>query len=282
MLHVTNGDSAVRAISEAMRSNDVLPWRDVLHEGPTPAGLSLEKMSDVRAKFLAECGWATYKALRREMGGRDTALLTAPTITLWFEHDLYDQLQLIQILSALSKRKPETHLICTDQYLGPLNAAQMAELWKLRKPVSQAQFALGDRAWTAFCSPDRTALETLLTENLSDLPFLEAALRRHLADFPSETNGLSLTDRYILEAVTEGAENFKQIFQAYWKKDEPRFMSDSVLEMRVKKLTRVRKPLLTAPPIKLTETGRKVLDGELNHVELNGIDRWLGGVHLKS
>src|SRR6478752_6215362 len=101
MIHVTNGDSVVRAIGEAMRSHDVLPWRDVLHEGPPPEGLTLEKMSDVRAQFLAECGWATYKSVLREMGGRDTALLTAPTVTLWFEHDLYDQLQLIQILSAL-------------------------------------------------------------------------------------------------------------------------------------------------------------------------------------
>ena len=74
MLHVTNGDSAVNPIREATRSNDVLPWRDVLHEGPTPADLTLEKMSDVRSRFLADCGWAKYKDIRREMGGRDAAL----------------------------------------------------------------------------------------------------------------------------------------------------------------------------------------------------------------
>jgi hypothetical protein len=27
--------------------------------------------------------------------------------------------------------------------------------------------------------------------------------------------------------------------------------------------------------------GRKVLAGELNHIHLNGLDRWHGGVHLK-
>jgi hypothetical protein len=282
MLHVTNGDSSVNAIGEAVRSNEVLPWRDVLHEGPTPAGLRLEQMSDVRARFLAECGWGKYKDVRREMGGRDTALLTAPRITLWFEHDLYDQLQLIQILSALTTRHPEVSLICTDQYLGPMNAAQMAALWKLRQPVSPVQLSLGHRAWVAYCSPDRVAIETLLTEDLSALPFLAAALRRHLEDFPSEKNGLSLTDRYILETVTEGAETFKQIFNAYQKKDEPRFMGDSILEKRLQKLTKVRKPLLTPPPVKITEVGRQVLAGELNHVQINGIDRWLGGVHLKS
>src|SRR3954468_12454880 len=172
MLHITNGDSAVAGISEVTRSNQVLPWRDVLHEGPTPAGLTLEQMSDVRARFLADWSGRKYKELRREMGERDTALLTAPQITLWFEHDLYDQLQLIQILSALAVRKAEVQLICTNQYLGPMQAAQMAELWQDRQPVSAAQFALGTEAWAAFCAPDRAGLDALLTEDLSALPFL--------------------------------------------------------------------------------------------------------------
>ena len=32
--------------------------------------------------------------------------------------------------------------------------------------------------------------------------------------------------------------------------------------------------------LSLTETGRKVLAGELDRVAAIGIDRWLGGVHL--
>ena len=30
----------------------------------------------------------------------------------------------------------------------------------------------------------------------------------------------------------------------------------------------------------LTDAGRRVLDGAADHVALNGIDRWIGGVHL--
>jgi len=128
MLHVTNDDATVNPIRETTRQNDVLPWRDILHEGPTPAGLTLEKMSDVRARFLADCGWATYKELRREMGGRDSAILTEPQITLWFQHDLGDQQKLIQILSALAARKAEVQLIFTNQYMGPMEAHQTTAL----------------------------------------------------------------------------------------------------------------------------------------------------------
>jgi hypothetical protein len=31
----------------------------------------------------------------------------------------------------------------------------------------------------------------------------------------------------------------------------------------------------------ITETGRKVIDGRADYIDLNGIDRWPGGVHLK-
>ena len=34
-------------------------------------------------------------------------------------------------------------------------------------------------------------------------------------------------------------------------------------------------------PVTNTDTGREVLEGRADHMALNGIDRWLGGVHLK-
>jgi hypothetical protein len=50
-------------------------------------------------------------------------------------------------------------------------------------------------------------------------------------------------------------------------------------------------PLLNAEPadrpvdretsLRLTDTGVRVLAGTADHVTLNGIDRWVGGVHLR-
>ncbi len=41
ILNITNGDSAVELMRKAGISGEYLPWRDVLHDGPVPAGLSL-------------------------------------------------------------------------------------------------------------------------------------------------------------------------------------------------------------------------------------------------
>jgi hypothetical protein len=278
MLHVTNGDSAVHAIEQATGSRHVLPWRDILHEGPTPAGLGLEQMSDIRARFLADCGFGKYKELRREFGLRDKALLEADGVTLWFDHDLYDQLQLIQILSAIPKTKAT--LICSDIYVGELDAEQMAKLRLLRSPVTESQFELARRAWDAFCAPDPSDLRKLVEEDTSALRFLGAALRRHLEEFPDETTGLGRSDSQILRAVADGARSFHEIFAATAQREEPRYMGDAPFKFYIDRLTNCRRPLLTEKPIQLTDTGVKVQSGELNYISLNGLDRWLGGVHL--
>ena len=56
MLHLTNGDSTAGLLHRIGITGSVIAWRDILHEGPTPAGLALEAMSDVRARFLASIG----------------------------------------------------------------------------------------------------------------------------------------------------------------------------------------------------------------------------------
>ena len=39
-------------------------------------------------------------------------------------------------------------------------------------------------------------------------------------------------------------------------------------------------PVVAATPVRLAEAGASVLAGEADLVRLNGIDRWIGGVHL--
>jgi hypothetical protein len=291
MLHLTNGDSAAVPLRRTGVSGTVIAWRDILHEGPVPSGLALEGMSDVRARFLTSIGEGSFPDIRRDLGARDAALRSARQVVLWFEHDLYDQLQLLQILATLSEQ-PETtaELICIGAFpgvepfhgLGQLTSPQLASLWPARRKVSQAQLSLGSRAWKAFSSPDPLALRALVASDLSELPFLRAAFERHLEEFPSEPDGLSRTDRQLLRVVDGGNETFDAIFRAYMALEPAPFQGDSVIKLHLDALTHARTPLLTREPIHLTPAGKRVLAGEVDARQLNGIDRWLGGVHLKS
>lgn len=289
MLHLTNGDSAAGTLRQTGVTGEVIAWRDILHEGPVPAGLTLEAMSDVRARFLADAKAGPFAELRRQFGARDAALRAARNVVLWFEHDLYDQLQLLQILATLAEQ-PETmaELIVIGEFpgvvpfygLGQLSAPQLASLWPQRQRVTAGQLALGARAWKAFTSPDPIALRELVAGDLAALPFLPAALQRLLEEFPADPDGLSRTERQILKAVAAGHRTFAAIFEANQRQETAPFMGDTTVRDRIERMVRMRTPLLTPEPYILTPGGMCVHAGELDVRDLNGIDRWIGGVHV--
>ena len=90
-LIITNGDSTVDIMHKAGFDADILPWRDILHEGPVPATPDLDSLSTVRATFLADAFNMPLQDIVHDCQERDQALRrfgNYDEITLWFEHDL--------------------------------------------------------------------------------------------------------------------------------------------------------------------------------------------------
>jgi hypothetical protein len=238
MLHVTNGESV--SLAETGLGGEVLCWRDSLH------------------------------------GEGEPAELDASEIVLWFEHDLFDQAQLIEILARLHGR-PGVSLICTDRYLGTLTGEQLRELWPLRHAVTDQEYGLGAAAWAAFRSGDSGAIEMVLAGDTSALPFLAGALRRHLQQLPSVENGLARTERQILEIAAEGGHTFRTLFPALAAREERIFLGDDRVRAWIRGLVECRVPLLAVEDgvYRVTEAGREVLARRADHVELNGTRvRW--------
>ena len=73
-LHITNGESAGNTLRQTTLGGAVLPWQDVLHEGPVPAQPRRELLG-TRARFLVGCGWGRQQALLSSFVRRDRQLL---------------------------------------------------------------------------------------------------------------------------------------------------------------------------------------------------------------
>ncbi|MDP6117900.1 MAG: DUF1835 domain-containing protein [Planctomycetota bacterium] len=311
MLHITNGDSVTGTMKAANLPGTYLPWRDVLHDGPVPAGKSLNEMSEVRAQFVQSLGWESPDALE-DFRRRDRALEQShleDEIILWFEHDLYDQLQLIQLLDWFARHgtgSASLSLICIGDFpgiekflgLGQLAPNQLLSLWGTQQAVTRDQLHLGRRAWEAFTSPDPMTIQEFLKEDTSALPFLDGALTRHLEQFPSVKNGLSRTEQQILEALAPGfSQRPVDLFGHDTDMEQRVFFGDLSFFMHLNRLARG-----VSPPIEMefghsdqgdsgradylkqsvfiTDQGRSVLSGKVDNVAINGIDRWIGGAHL--
>jgi hypothetical protein len=292
VLIITNGDLAVSALEAAGFSDPVLPWRDVLHDGPVRGGLSLEALSTERARFVADAGWGRLGEIEHTFRRRDAELIGAgrqDEVVLWFEHDLYDQLQLFQLLDwfAEPERRPSRlSLICTDRFLTEMSGDRLRELFAMRTTATQAQLILGRAAWRAFTSPVPTEITALLERNSSALPFLASALVRLLEEYPGVQDGLSRSERQILRLVNDGANKPADVFQRAQLLEEAQFLGDLSFFQYLRRMIQSKCPLLRESvdegkrTVYLTEDGEAALRGQLDWVTAGAIDKWIGGVHL--
>ncbi|HJQ11580.1 MAG TPA: DUF1835 domain-containing protein [Gemmatimonadaceae bacterium] len=305
-LNITNGDVAVGSLSDAGIEGKIIAWRDVLHEGPVDASLSLEELSKQRARFIASNDWDDFVHVSGNFVERDRMIQHLDyfdEVVLWFEDDLYDQLQLIQLLDFFSNGAADgkkLSLIMVDGYIPPLSADELRRLDTERPPVRPEQLALAKRAWTAFGSSDPTRIEKVLQQQTSELPYLAAALVRHLEEFPSTVNGLSRSEREALTAIDEGHTTPVAAFLEVAKKQESIFLGDLVFYSYLERLSGDDNPLLTwrdgspvvAPTVAesrefvngemtVTPLGRDVLAGKKDWQDINTEPRWLGGVEIK-
>jgi hypothetical protein len=303
MLHVTNGTAIIPAMREAGVPGAIVSWDDVLHEGPVPFGLTPDAMRERRAAFLAACGWGSMDAIGRRLAERDAAFdqaigppssaspRPADEIVLWFERDLFDQLQRLQILDRLPiDGPPRVTAVPDDEYLGQLTPARFQGLFAARRDVTSAERLAARDAWTAFCAPDPSRLVEVLPR-VANLPHLGTALRRHLQQFPSMQNGLSRTEQQALEALAGGARLMRDVYvHSHHEREDAIFMGDTVFLVHLAALRDNPVPLIRTrgleahlrldDEVELTDDGRQVLEGRTDRVRLCGINRWLGGVEL--
>lgn len=304
MLHITDGESVAGTLRQSTIPGVVSTYGDLMYEGPARAGLHDQAWFEMRAQFMANAGYAALENARNYLKACENALTAFSQhdeVVLWLDNKLSNQLILIKVLDWFSRRslgKVKLSLICIGQYtgldhflgLGALNADQLASLADTRLSVDEAQYRTAQAAWAAFTSPDPTEIERFIATGTSALPFVAAALRRHLEQFPSVDNGLSRTERQALLAIHEhGVLSGRQLFVAVQRQEERVFMGDLSFYRVMTDLSEARHSLIqmsdpsehSLGSVTITEAGRSVIEGRADHIDLNGIDRWIGGVHLK-
>jgi RNA polymerase sigma factor (sigma-70 family) len=305
-LHVANGTCTTRTIEAAGIPGTTSIWADPLYEGPVPGNVTDDELVEVRTRFLAPPGGGDpvndMRRWRRVIERHDAY----DELILWFEHDLFDQLALIQLLSWVHDRLPEqkpVSLICVGSFpgrpifkgLGELTPDELASLLETRQPVIDAQYALAAHAWAAFRQPTPVALDDLRREDTASLPYLAAALRRFLQEYPWTTDGLSRTERRLLTLAGDpGGIDLRAAFPRMHEGEDVYYVTDGSLMELADVLSRSQPALLAFTPgeqsqrpvvhgaVALTATGRSILAGERDRIATCGLDRWLGGVHVQA
>lgn len=306
LLIITNGDNAADQLREAGIGNVVLPWRDVLNEGPVPTGDD-KQLACIRAKYLAIGNSDTPASIKKNMLARNKVISEHEKfdrIELWFEHDLYDQLQILEILDMLFRagRFHSVFLVQAPTYLGTQGADKIGRFAELGLPVLDRMFAFASKAWAAYRSETPEQVDQIRREAIPGFPFMGQALERVLQELPDK-DGLSRTERQILYSLNRGASRPGILFAQVLNMEEAAFLGDWSFFKILNGLQFCDRPALTGlpqrfqpkmfedgdqrkefitAPLHLTEFGKKLLDGTADFTQENGIDKWWGGTKLTS
>ena len=261
VLHVVPGDAlaAEIALAVGLPVEELLPWRDVLYDGPVLASLNAAELAEVRATHLAGRGWGTESDLLTSIDERDQLLDTArrrsAPIVLWFEPDLVCALALAQVADRLAGHSAPVWLVSVPHRVGRnLHAA-----WRRRD-----RFDPRPDAFAALRSPDPRAW--------AGVP----AFTRLLAELPDVRTGLSRLQREILAVLRFGPLPPSELFVAVSAKERPPWIGDQPLWAAADDLAPLVRRLADGRYANSPD-GAGVLAGRSTRPTT---DRWLGGVHL--
>ena len=320
MLHITNGDSIANTLRESAVPGQKAAFREDLTSGPALPGLSTNEWLRLRADFLSQAYGGPVQecidGLTKQLTVLESSDQHQETV-LWFGQDMNCQIHLIYLLNWFAERRPAgafkgtpnaktLSLICIGEFpgvehlicLGELNAEQLDSLFVTRHEITGNEFDLARQAWAAYSSNDPTPVEALIKRDTSALPFLKAALSLHLTRFPSSKNGLGLVENWALEQVRSDPKDAGALFARFAPTHPASGVTDTQFWRSLRQMSECAEPLLvmtgirtdaTFDPlqwhssrIEITPLGLDVLQGQKDFVELNGIDIWLGGVHLQT
>lgn len=298
-LHVRCGSDIQGRLQEAGFVGDFLEYSDPLCQGPVLPG---DNALAARVAFVAKAYGArvgqSKEQTAQKLGRAEEALRQAADrydrIVIWVEEDSYDQINLIRCLKEFAKKPPDRlELVSASSpgggrfvALGHLAPDALGLLWRKRQTLSRAEMMFAVSAWDMFASPNPCALAKLAKNGSPHLLHFSAALMRHCRELPGLDDGLGLTERLILQILSEGPQTVDQIFRILTDEKEPApWLGDVMLAHIVDQMRYATPPIFLNhhdKTLSLTAMGKAVLARKIDWLALSPPERWVGGVRIPS
>jgi hypothetical protein len=261
----------------------------MLCEGKTLSTVGSETFWKTRFEFLnknykVSKSWFVEKTLKeyRSLCNHNQQ----DQIVLWFEYDLFCQVNMLAVLSWLKthRRHAEISLVCsgkeddTDKLyaLGELSDEKLLSLYENRTVLSQDDIEYADYVWQLYCSDNPIRLENLTDYKNYQFEYLSDAMKAHLQRFPSIKNGLNDLENKVLDyAVSEKPKTRKEFIGQLLSNQGMYGFGDSQYE----RVLNTMKPLFTSfNPVRLSKKGKEVLKAKANYyAQIRDGEAYLGG-----
>jgi len=290
-LHITNGDFTTNRLQNLNINGEIITWREMLCEGKTLMEVGSESFWKTRFEFLN----TSYKVSKKkfiDFTVKEYRNLcqqkSQDEITLWFDNDLFSQINMLAVISWLKRYRKGRKLTLIQgivtknkntKNIANLTANQLTNLHQKRVELTKDDIEYADYIWQLYCSGCPLRLET--AHQLNNSPIfsnLETAIKTHILRFPSIETGLNVIEKSIVNTVNSLEKPIKskvEFIKILLKNQE--FYGYNELQYTAK-IDDLKKLFSSFSPVKLSRTGKKVLDNQLNYYrKIRNENAYLGG-----
>jgi hypothetical protein len=294
-------------------------WQDDLSVGPVPLTQTLDELTKLRQDFWSSrrsltAAWNTDKEFLRNSGlthpsafsllQRDQqlhhAMKGSDEVVIWCGPNQREILMLcavVHFFNSFTLGPPVTLVQCPNW--GPLSydAEELARFFATRSNIPPDLTRVCLELWDRFTNSNPVILNEFM-ERLApkSLP-LQRVVHWVLQEYPSFQNGLSRIQEKLLHNTGEENSIIRIVGKTIGESDD--CVSDIQLYELIREFLYARVPLLQIAQktrigiaqmsltewhdlrIRLTPFARELLMSKSDYIAVNGIDRWIGGVHLE-
>lgn len=217
-IHVLTGDDLLDNFLEGMLEGSIAINRECLIEGPTRVN-SLKEFWNIRESYLSE----VYP--ESEINYQDDVafefekldnLTEGDEVNLWFEHDLFCQVNLWFTLTLLQNKNISIYRVypleddLKDLWygFGPMSPEELLKCYDNRKLLSKEDLKLGNDLWQAYASNDHYALDKLSDSKSKAFPHLKEVCKAQI-DRPGRP------EKVLQEIMNKGTTSFNKVFEKF-------------------------------------------------------------------
>lgn len=284
-VHVLNGDATLTLFRQSEVPGDVVICREMMCEGKVKYTKDLTEFFESRAKHL-EFQYGIDKQtyftnVVQELEKLDLSSSSADEIILWFEYDLFCQVNMLFILHYITSKLPTVPPISIVDLPHHAPPQDLPKLFEQRVRLQPDDLIWAADVWDAWCLHTPQVLETISKLSAGNLKALPAAITAHLKRFPDVNTGLSAIENYFLLRLVLGSYRWYDLYMIFWNELEIYGFSNFQLDILIHRMVNAGVMEERDQILKITSLGREILEEEENYLDYVSLEhRWLGGVRL--
>lgn len=226
LLHILNGDATKYLFNETSISGEVVVMRELFSQGKVVANDHPEFWNIRKAYFQNFYFVSEEEYEQKILNELKRALAKSNEIVIWYEYDLYCQLNTLFLAQWLiSWNKTNISIICSGKKddtwigLGERPSLDYPELLENRQSLSEIQIESAKKIWKAFTNEDARQLMNIIPE-CESWPYMKRAMKGHIKRFPDTRHGLGILEMKILKFIGDQSRSGKAIIKKLLDSDE--------------------------------------------------------------